>query len=201
MGAAICLVLSVAPSLVSGQTATGALDLSTAPRQTRRAFQHDKELVSTYDSLTDSTHLAVVTHSGTYLLWIQRPRLTWTVAYAGRAPSPQLPPEIRLVFRTTDPQSPKDNHLVIEAASGERLELNSVSAESRAGPMRWSLLMDFLIPTAELARVLADNSMRLSVGGIAVKFKRDHMEALRDLLNQAAVPESEAPDTDPGGGL
>lgn len=61
--------------------------------------------------------------------------------------------------------------------------------------------MDFLIPTAELARVLAGDSMRLSVGGIAVKFKRDQMEALRDLLNQAAVPRSEAPATNPGGGL
>ena len=163
MKVALCLGLSAVPGLVRAQTAAGALGLST------------------YDSLADSTHLAVVTHKGKYFLWIQRPRLTWTVAYAGRTPA-EPPREVLLDFRTQNPQSPGDNHLVIESPSGERLELNSVGADTRAGPMVGNLFMDFLIPTAELARVMGGTSMMLSVGGIKVRFKREQVEALRDLL-------------------
>ena len=180
-----CLALSVAPALLSAQTAAGTLGLSSASHPPRSDIQHDKRLVATYDSLTDSTHLAVVTHKGKYFLWVQHPRLTWTVAYAGRTPA-EPTREIRLDFRTQDPQSPGDNHLLIESPSGERVELNSVSADSRAGPMVGNLFMDFLIPTAELARVLGGTSMRLTVGGIEVKFNADQVEALRDLLSRAS---------------
>jgi hypothetical protein len=185
MRVVVCLGLSVVPALLRAQSATGVLDV---------------EQLTSYDSRTDSTHLAVVTHKGTYFLWIQHPRLTWTMAYPGRAPDVRPPGEILLVFRTQDPQSPTDNHLVIESASGERLELNSVNADTRPGPMTQNLYMNFLIPTAELARSLAGDNMRLTVGGIGVKFKREQMDALRALLSQAGagVP-GEAPGESPGG--
>jgi hypothetical protein len=154
----VCLALSIGPAQLRAQMA--------------------------YDSLTDSTHVAVVTHKGKYFLWIQHPRLTWTVAYAGRSPV-EPPAQILLDFRTQDPQSPGDNHLVIESASGERLELNSVGADSRAGPMVGNLFMNFLIPSTELARVLGGDKLTLSVGGIRVKFKKEQVEALRDLLSRA----------------
>jgi len=184
MRVAAGLALSIAPALLSAQTVTGALGLSSTSHSGRPDFQHDKVLVATYDSLTDSTHLALVTHKGKYFLWIQHPRLTWTVAHAGRTPV-EPPPEILLDFRTQDPQSPRDNHLLIESPSGERLELNSVSADTRAGPMVGNLFMNFLIPTPELARVLGGTSIRLSVGGIEVKFKADQVAALRELLSRA----------------
>jgi hypothetical protein len=186
MRAVLYLALFVAPTLLRAQTATQALELPSSSPEIRSAPQHEKELVATYDSLTDSTHLAVVTHKGKYFLWIQHPRLTWTVAYSGRTPG-EPPREVLLVFRTQDPQSPRDNHLIIESASGERLELNSISADSRAGPMVGNLLMNFLIPTAELTQALAGEKMKLSVGGIGVKFNSDHILALRNLLSQAGL--------------
>jgi hypothetical protein len=187
MGTGVCLALCVIPTLLRAQTATGELGLSTDPASSRPAFHSTKELVATYDSLTDSTHLAVTTHKGTYFLWIQHPRLTWTVTYPGREPSQPPSGEILLVFQTRAPQSPRDNQLVMESAAGERLMLNSIRANTRPGPMTPALLMDFLIPIDQLARALAGDSVKLTVGGIEVKFKPDQVEALRDLLRQASA--------------
>ena len=92
-----------------------------------------------------------------------------------------------LTFQTQAPQSPRDNQLVIESTSGGRLTLNSISAHSRPGPMTTTMLMDFIIPIDQLARTLAGESMKLSVGGIEVKFKPDQLEALRELLRQAST--------------
>jgi hypothetical protein len=187
MGAVVCLALCVVPTLLRAQTATGELGLSTDPANARPTSHSTKELVATYDSLTDSTHLAVVTHKGTYFLWLQHPRLTWTVTYPGRKPSQPPSGEILLTFQTQAPQSPRDNQLVIESTSGERLTLNSISAHSRPGPMTTTMLMDFLIPIDQLARTLAGDSVQLSVGGIEVKFKPDQLDALRELLRRASA--------------
>ena len=187
MGAVGYLALCAVPTLLRAQTATGELGLSTDPANARPASHSTKKLVVTYDSLTDSTHLAVVTHKGTYFLWIQHPRLTWTVTYPGRKPSGPSSGAMLLTFRTQAPQSPRDNQLVIESTSGERLTLNSISAQSRPGPMTTTMLMDFLIPIDQLARTLAGDSMKLSVGGIQVMFNPDQLEALRELLRQTSA--------------
>ena len=186
-GAVVGLALCVVPTLLRAQTATGELGLSTDPANAHPTSHSTKKLVATYDSLTDSTHLAVVTHKGTYFLWIQHPRLTWTITYPGRRPGNPSSGEVLLLFRTQAPQSPRDNQLVIESTSGERLTLNSTGANTRPGPMVTSLVMSFLIPTEWLAPALTGESMKLSVGGIEVKFKPDQMEALRDLLRQASA--------------
>jgi hypothetical protein len=193
MGAVVCLALCVVPTLLRAQTATGELGLSTDPAKARPASHSTKKLVATYDSLTDSTHLAVVTHKGTYFLWIQHPRLTWTVTNPGRKPSQPPSGEMLLTFQTQAPQSPRDNQLVIESTSGQRLTLNSISAHSRPGPMTTTMLMDFLIPIDQLARTLAGDSVQLSAGGIEVKFKPHQLEALRDLLRRASPEPSETP--------
>ena len=185
MRAVVCLALCVVPTL-RAQTATGELGLSTDPANSRPASHSAKKLVATYDSLTDSTHLALVTHKGTYFLWIQHPRLTWTVTYPGHQPI-RPPGEVLLTFRTQAPQSPRDNQLVIESTSGGRLTLNSISAHGLPGPMTTTMLMDFIIPIDQLARTLAGESIELSVGGILVKFMPDQLEALRELLRQAST--------------
>ncbi|MFL5448709.1 MAG: hypothetical protein ACJ8A6_09515 [Gemmatimonadales bacterium] len=185
MGAVVWLALCIAPTLLRAQTATEELGLSTDPANSHPASHSNKKLIASYDSLTDSTHLAVVTHKGTYFLWVQHPRLTWTVSYPGRKPNQPPSGEVLLVFQTQAPQSPRNNQLVIESTSGERLMLNSIKADSRPGPMTTTLLMDFLIPIDQLARALAGESMRIAVGGIEVKFRPDQLEALRDLLRQA----------------
>jgi hypothetical protein len=182
------LTLAVAPATVSGQTATQALDLtSVAGRSGSSRFEHHQRLRARYDSLADSTHLELVTHKGLYFIWIQHPRLAWTLDYAGRTPGEQPPATIILTFRTQDPQSPSHNRLLIEFGQGERIEASSVSASTVAGPMTSNLFMRIPIPTAELARALESDQMRLSVGGIGVSFTPEQMEALRDLLSRAGA--------------
>ncbi|HEX2251462.1 MAG TPA: hypothetical protein VHH32_14035 [Gemmatimonadales bacterium] len=179
-----CLALAVAPAALSAQTAPGVVGVSNSDLETRPRFRHNQKLIAAYDSVADSTHLAVVTHKGEYFLWRQRPRLTWTISYVGQTPASQPPGEILLIFRTQNPQVPLDSRLVLEFAVGERLEVTSVSAYSDPGPMTSSLFMRFPLPTCELAEALASEEMRLWVGGIRVDFKPDQMEALRDLLSR-----------------
>jgi hypothetical protein len=56
--------------------------------------------------------------------------------------------------------------------------------------------MRFPIPTADLARALVGETMRLSVGGIRVKFKPNQIDAIRDLLNRVGAW---MPALEPGG--
>ncbi len=137
-GLLLLLACGVAPTRLPAQAATGTVAaLSPAMPGTLR-FQHRKKLVAIYDTVADSTHLAVVTHKGKYFLTIQRPRLTWTVSYPGRRPDTLPPAEIVLEFRTQAPQVPRDSHLLIVSASGERLEAASVGAFSDPGMQTWS---------------------------------------------------------------
>jgi len=193
----VYLGLAIAPSQLAGQTA-GLTVLPSSPSQPGQEFRPPKALVATYDSLTDSTHLALVTHKGKYLLWMQQPRLTWTIAHPGRTPGSSAPTEIVLMFRTQNPQVPEDNRLIIEFAPGERVEVTSVAAYTHPGPMTSSFFMRFPIPIAELDKALGNERMRLSVGGIRVDFQPDQMEAMRGLLSQAGAwprVSSAAPDS------
>jgi hypothetical protein len=189
----VYLALTVAPAALSAQTATGVVGLPGTPSHPGRPFGHDKELVAVYDSLADSTHLALVTHKGKYFLWVQRPRLTWSVIYAGQTPE-AAPSEIVLEFRTQNPQVALDSRLIIEMPPGAPLEVPSVKAYSDPGAMTWSHFLRFALPTADLARALLNPTLRLSVGGIRVDFKPDELEAVRDLLSRVRAwpPASES---------
>lgn len=150
------------------------------------SFRHHKELRALYDSVGDSTHLAVVTHKGKDFLTIQRPRLTWSAVYAGRgAASP--PPEMILEFRTQSPQVALDSRLVIESGMGQRVEVASAGAHSDPGVLTWSHFMRFFVRTGALAAVLATDDVTVSVGGIHERLKPEHVNALRDLLSRVGV--------------
>jgi hypothetical protein len=141
-----------------------------------------------YDSTADSTRLSVVTHKGKYFLWTQRPRLVWSVAYAGRTPDPATSPaHVELQFRTQSPQVALDSRLLILYPVGRQLEVASSGAYSDPGVVTWSHFMRFLVPCAALAEVLASEQVQLSVGGISESFQPDHLEALRDLLSRVGA--------------
>ncbi len=183
----VCLTGPVAPLRLPAQTATAApLAGGTLPPASHR-FKHAKKLRATYDSVADSTHLAVVTHKGKYFLTIQRPRLTWTVGYAGRAPGSPPPAEVVLEFRTQAPQVAGDSRLVIAFAAGQRLEVASAGAFSDPGVQTWSHFMRFPVPSAALAEALATDDVTVTVGGITERFKPDQVNALRDLLNRVGA--------------
>ncbi|MGH7527692.1 MAG: hypothetical protein ACREMX_13425 [Gemmatimonadales bacterium] len=182
----VCLAAFVATAPLLAQSATGErLVRGTVPPSTQH-FQHGKKLRATYDSVTDSTHLAVVTHRGKYFLTVQRPRLTWIVTYAGRTPGTP-PVELLLEFRTQTPQVAFDSRLLIQYGAGKELEVASAGAYSDPGVQTWSHFMRFRVPCASMVEALAGDEMTVSVGGVRERFKPDHLNALRDLLSRVGA--------------
>jgi hypothetical protein len=187
VGLLVCLTNPVAPTALPAQTATArALALGSLPAAKHR-FTHHKKLQAFYDSVGDSTHLTVVTHKGKYFLTIQRPRMTWTVVYAGQVPGPKAPLTVALEFRTQAPQVAGDSRLVMASAGGEGLAVASGGAFSVPGVQTWSHYMRFSVPSAGLAAVLAGDEVTVTVGGITERFKPDQIEALRDLLDRVGA--------------
>jgi len=187
VGILVCLPGTVAPVALAGQSATHPVLAAATVPAARHTFKHHKTLQAFYDSTGDSTHLAVVTHKGKYFLTIQRPRLTWTIAYAGQTPGPDTPATVELEFRTQEPQAASDSRLVISDAAGRTLEVPSAGAFSDPGILTWSHFMRFPVPTSRLAEALAGTTLTLTVGGITERFKPDQIEALRDLLDRAGA--------------
>jgi hypothetical protein len=178
----LCLAPSVVSSRLSAQSATASPLITVPVPGSSQRFTHRKKLLASYDSVADSTHLAVVTHKGTYFLTRQRPRLTWSVDYPGQVPGAEPPPAVTLEFRTQAPQVALNSRLTIAAAAGQRLEVPSAGAFSDPGVQTWSHFMRFVLPSAALAAALSTDSVTISVGGITERLKPDQLNALRDLL-------------------
>jgi hypothetical protein len=121
VGVLVCLANPVAPAALPAQIATPAVLTKGSVPPVKHPFAHHKQLHALYDGTSDSTHLSVVTHKGKYFLTIQRPRLTWTVAYVGQVPGPDVPGTVELEFRTQEPQVARDSRLVIVAADSQAL--------------------------------------------------------------------------------
>jgi hypothetical protein len=151
-----------------------------------RRFQHEKEIRAVYDSVSDSTQVSVVTHGGRYFLWIQRPRLSWHVTYPGRAVTASSPDTVLLDFRTQNPQAAADSRLLLLFGEQGRAEVNSTRGWSRTGVQTNSHFMRFALPRALLSEALQHDRIEVIVGGVRVGFKRDQLEALRDLLSRTA---------------
>jgi hypothetical protein len=178
------LAFCVAPGLLAAQTAATPRLARAAVPPAVQAFQHHKKLVASYDSVADSTHLSVVTHKGKYFLTMQRPRLTWTVVYAGRSPGVPAPAQVQLEFRTQEPQAAADSRLLILYGAGQRLEVESAGGFSDPGVQTWSYYMRFPVSCAALVEALGSDQIEVTVGRISERFKADQVEALRDLLSR-----------------
>jgi hypothetical protein len=186
-GLLVCLANPVASRALLAQSSTAIRLTQGSLPPAKHRFMHNRQLQAFYDSLGDSTHLMVVTHKGRYFLTIQRPRLTWTVVYAGQEPGPEAPLTVALEFRTQEPQAASDNRLVMTSPGGEALEVVSRSAFSVPGTQTWSHFMYFPVPSAGLAGVLAGHDVTLTVGGITERFEPDQIETLRDLLDRVGA--------------
>ena len=180
----VYVAFCVAPGLLAAQTAATPRLARAAVPPAVQAFQHHKKLVASYDSVADSTHLSVITHKGRYFLTMQRPRLTWTVVYAGRSPGSTAPAQVQLEFRTQEPQAAADSRLLILYGAGRRLEIESAGGFSDPGVQTWSYYMRFPVSCAALVEALGSDQIQLTVGGISERFKPDQVEALRDLLSR-----------------
>jgi hypothetical protein len=187
VGLFVCLGQSVAPTPTYAQIATSVAGETEAAVPPVTSAGPHRMVRAKYDAVTDSTRWSVVTHKGKYFLTIQRPRLTWSAAYGGHAREAQSSREVVLEFRTQEPQAALDSRLVITSRGGDRLELGSSGAYSDPGVLTWSHFMRFRVPCAELAPVLVDEDVTITVGGIRERLKPDHVRALRSLLDQVGA--------------
>jgi hypothetical protein len=183
----VCLGIAVASGPLRAQTPTAPQLLKGVVPPAPSTFHHHKKLQASYDSVADSTHLSVRTHRGKYFLTVQRPRLTWSVMYAGQRPDSLVPTEVWLEFRTQNPQVALNSRLVVQYGAGERIEVPSAGAYSDPGVVTWSHFMRFPIPTAALADALHSQQVLVTVGGITEWLAPDHLEALRDLLSRVGA--------------
>jgi hypothetical protein len=183
----VCIAQPVVPAVLPAQTATPLALTRTSVPLAKHGFMHRKRLQARYDGVRDSTHLSLVTHNGKYFLTKQRPRLTWTVTYAGHLPGGRVPATVDLEFRTQAPQVARDSRLVLAYGQGQRLEVASAGAFSEPGVQTWSHFMRFPVSSADLAAALAGNDLTLTVGGITERFQLDQIEALRDLLDRVGA--------------
>ena len=181
-GLLLCLALPVTRQSLQAQVPAAAHAAKGIVPPPLAKVRHHKKLRATYDSVADSTHLSVRTHKGQYFLTIQRPRLTWSVAYSGRRLGGSAPTEVWLEFRTQNPQVALNSQLEVLYGAGERLQVPSAGAHSDPGVLTWSHFMRFPIPTAALVTALQTQKVLVSVGGVAEYLEPDHLEALRDLL-------------------
>jgi len=187
VGLLVCLATNVAPAPTYAQAATSVAAAAGAVAPPVPSAKPHRKVRSNYDAVADSTRWSVVTHKGKYFLTIQRPRLTWSAAYAGHELDAQSPREVVLEFRTQEPQAALDSRLAITSGGGEGLEVGSSGAYSDPGVLTWSHFMRFGVPCAELARVLVDEDVTVTVGGIRERLKPDHVRALRSLLDRVGA--------------
>src|SRR5512147_3130050 len=188
---ALCVVLCgahcVALRPLEAQAPTGARLIKGVVPPALGKFKHHKKLRAVYDSVADSTRVSVRTHKGQYFLTIHRPRLTWSVVYAGTRPDSTVPAEVWLEFRTQSPQTALNSRLEVLYGNGERFEVPSAGAYSDPGVLTWSHFMRFPIPVAALGSALRSQKVLVSVGGIAEYLEPAHLEALRDLLSRVGA--------------
>ena len=183
----VCLSVGVAAGRVHAQTPTSPQLLKGVVPPAPVAFHHHKTLQASYDSVADSTHLSVRTHKGKYFLTVQRPRLIWSVVYAGQRPDSLPPAEVWLEFRTQNPQVALNSQLLMVYGDSGRIEVPSAGAYSDPGVQTWSHFMRFPIPTAAFAAALHSQRVKVTVGGITEWLAPDHLEALRDLLSRVGA--------------
>jgi hypothetical protein len=182
-----CLASAAAPRGAPAQSPTTLhLVRGVVPAPVAK-FRHNKKLLAVYDSVADSTQLSVRTHKGKYFLTIQRPRLTWSVAYPGRQPDGTAPEEVSLEFRTQSPQVALDSRLQVLYGTGEHFDVPSAGAHSDPGVVTWSHFMRFPVPAAALAEALRSQKVLVTVGGVSEYLQPDHLEALRDLLSRVGA--------------
>jgi hypothetical protein len=194
VGVLTLMVVTVACSSARAQAPASAHGVKGVVPPPVYRFKHHKKLRAVYDSVADSTRLAVVTHKGQYFLTVKRPRLTWSVVYGGRTPGAAPPAEVWLEFRTQSPQVALDSRLEVLYGTGTRFEVASAGAHSEPGVQTWSHFMRFPIPTDALASALLTQKVLISVGGVAEYLEPEHLEALRDLLTRVGVGVRAGPD-------
>ena len=183
----VCLAVGVAAKPMQAQTPTSPRLLKGVVPPGSVAFHHHKKLQASYDSVADSTHLSVRTHKGKYFLTVQRPRLTWSVVYAGQRPDSTAPSKVWLEFRTQNPQVALNSQLVLLYGDSSRIEVPSAGAYSDPGVVTWSHFMRFPIPTVDFAAALRSETVQVTVGGVTEKLAAEHLEALRDLLSRVGA--------------
>lgn len=149
-----------------------------------RAFDDDRPVTSRYDTATDSTTVAVVTHAGRYFLWIQRPRITVRFRYAGHRLA-TVPSDVIFDVRVQHPQQPDVSTLELAPTGGGRpVRVSRVTFHLKEDVLVTNLDYAFDVPVAAFARLIRSGTLALTLGGVKATFDGRQMEALRDLASR-----------------
>jgi hypothetical protein len=169
----------------SQPSAVGTGDsLTPLPWPEERPYRHKRAIEHIFDSATAVVVSKVVVERGRYLLWMQRPRVTVASVRPPELAVGVWPNEILIEFRTQSPQYTATNLLTL--TSGDTLRMEARATGSRIEPRAFVIdhTLTFSLPLDEFLTVIRAKDVRLEVGGVAVKLKRDQLEALRDFSLQ-----------------
>lgn len=145
-----------------------------------RGFRHGRRIERVRDSAAATVTTQVVLERGKYLLWMQRPRVTVASVRPAALPAGTWPEEILIEFRTQSPQYTATNVLTLTA--GDTVRLEARASASRIDPRTFVTdhTLTFTLPLGEFLAFAQARTGRLEVGGVGVRLREEHLEAIRD---------------------
>ena len=154
------------------------------PWPEERPYRHKRTIEHTVDPATGVATSKVVVEGGRYLFWMQRPRVTVASLRPPELEPGTWPDEVLIEFRTQSPQYAATNLLAL--TSGDTLRMEARATESRIDARTFVVdhTLTFSLPLAEFLTIIQASEVRLEVGGVAVRLRRDRLEALRDFSLQ-----------------
>ncbi|MFI5210017.1 MAG: hypothetical protein ACHQ2E_06195 [Gemmatimonadales bacterium] len=183
----VCLAL-VAVAPLGAQRSPIAGQSEVQPSDSALEAQEGTEIRTSYDRRTDSTRVAVVTHSGWLGFGGTSPEVVWSVAYVGHEPVPEGVATVVLEMRTQDPQVATSSLLLMEYGAGRRFESRSVGIRSEPAMVTTGTWMRFILSASALSEVLEAPPVKLTIGGIPLLLTDNRLQALREMLARAGGP-------------
>jgi hypothetical protein len=149
-----------------------------------KEFRHGRTIEHVRDSAAATVTTQVVLERGKYLLWMQRPRVTVASIRPEALPAGTWPEEVLIEFRTQSPQYAATT--VLTLTTGDSLRLEARASASRIDPRTFVTdhTLTFRLPLAEFLAFAQARTGRLEVGGVGVRLREEHLEAIRDFAVQ-----------------
>ncbi|MEN8145271.1 MAG: hypothetical protein ABFS14_10010, partial [Gemmatimonadota bacterium] len=168
----------VPPVLFDTSTSSDSLDYpeSVASRNGSAA----KDVIRGYDTATAQTRTLVTTHSGTYILWFSRPRVSFLFAYEGREQQSQ-PAWVYMVFQVREPVFPDSPDLGVNCSSWSVKEVAPVSYKLDPGPIYDARYYVYRFSVQDFLNFLRCEEAEVTVGHLRVDMNGEKLVRLQAL--------------------
>lgn len=187
-----CALTPVMPPLTSSYLQPGSLAgpppswRVTAPPPDPVEAESPKSLVPVppkveHDTAEGLTRVSVMTHRGSYFLWVQKPQVTFFYVYAGDAPPAEPPSVVYVVFRTQSPQSIRDNRLTL-VCDGVAADVPGLPTSRVEQNYQLSThFLTFTVPRETIVEFAHCQQAEVEVGGVRAPFTAQQLLNLRGL--------------------